>query len=103
MAERYRVISTHAEDIASGAMFEPGEWAIGVDPDRPFDRAKIEAGKLLPESGMTIPQTTPAAEARAVELGIDLSTVIGNGADGRITVGDVESAADTTHQEEESK
>jgi len=37
---------------------------------------------------------TPAAEAKAEELGVDLAEVEGSGADGRVTVGDVEAAAD---------
>lgn len=44
---RYRVSSSHAEDIASGGMFAPGEEAKGVDPKDPFDAAKIEAGVLV--------------------------------------------------------
>ena len=44
---RYRVSSSHAEDIASGAVFAPGETAVGVDPENPFDKAKIEAGVLV--------------------------------------------------------
>jgi pyruvate/2-oxoglutarate dehydrogenase complex dihydrolipoamide acyltransferase (E2) component len=92
MADRYWVNSTHAEDIASGRLFEPREWAIGVDPSHPYDRAKIDAGRLTPECS-TAPKATEAAEARATELGIDLSTVTGTGAGGSIKVSDVESAA----------
>jgi large subunit ribosomal protein L20 len=36
---------------------------------------------------------TEAAERKAQELGVDLSTVEGTGKDGRITVGDVDKAA----------
>ena len=38
-------------------------------------------------------RATAAAEARAAELGVDISTVTGTGKNGRITVGDVEAAA----------
>jgi 2-oxoacid dehydrogenase-like protein with E3 subunit-binding domain len=38
-------------------------------------------------------ETTGAAAERAAELGVDLSTVIGTGKDGRITKADVEAAA----------
>lgn len=44
---RYRVRSSHAEDIASGAVFAPGETVIGVDPKDPYDRAKIKTGVLV--------------------------------------------------------
>lgn len=40
------------------------------------------------------PVATPAAEAKAEELGVDLSQVEGTGADGKIVVGDVEAAAE---------
>jgi pyruvate/2-oxoglutarate dehydrogenase complex dihydrolipoamide acyltransferase (E2) component len=36
---------------------------------------------------------TDAAERKAEELGVDLSTVEGTGQEGRITVGDVDKAA----------
>jgi pyruvate/2-oxoglutarate dehydrogenase complex dihydrolipoamide acyltransferase (E2) component len=39
-------------------------------------------------------QATPAAERRAEELGVDLSRVEGTGSKGRITVKDVQSAAE---------
>jgi pyruvate/2-oxoglutarate dehydrogenase complex dihydrolipoamide acyltransferase (E2) component len=39
-------------------------------------------------------QATPAAERRAGELGVDLSRVEGTGSGGRITVKDVQSAAE---------
>lgn len=44
---RYRVSSSHPEDIASGAVFAPGELAVGVDAENPYDKAKIEAGVLV--------------------------------------------------------
>ena len=47
---RYRVASTHPEDIAAGAVFGPGELAVRVDPKNPYDKAKIEAGILVPVS-----------------------------------------------------
>ena len=37
---------------------------------------------------------TPAAEAKAEELGVDLTQVEGTGADGKIIVSDVEAAAE---------
>lgn len=103
MSARYRVNSRHLEDIASGAQFGPGEWAIGVDPDNPFDRSKIENGVLIPENREPAFKATEAAEKKAVELGVDLSTISGTGSGDRITVDDVESAANQNESEEESK
>jgi pyruvate/2-oxoglutarate dehydrogenase complex dihydrolipoamide acyltransferase (E2) component len=103
MPDRYFVNSKHAEDLASGAMGEPGEWVTGVDPSNPFDRAKIAAGRFVPEHGVPTPKATDAASERAAELHVDLSNVTGSGSGGRITVGDVESAASSKTDEEESK
>jgi pyruvate/2-oxoglutarate dehydrogenase complex dihydrolipoamide acyltransferase (E2) component len=102
MAERYFVASTHPEDAASGRLFEPGTWAVGVDPGDPYDRAKIAAGRFVLER-TEAPKSTDAAEKRAAELGIDLSTVVGTGAGGQIKVSDVKSAAQPNPNEEESK
>lgn len=102
METRYFVSSTHAEDIASGRIFEPGQWAVGVNPDDPYDQAKIAAGRLVPER-VSAPKATAAAETRASELGIDLSTVAGTGAGGQIKVSDVESATQANPNEEESQ
>lgn len=44
---RYRVSSSHVEDIASGAVFAPGELAVGVDADDPHDASLIERGVLV--------------------------------------------------------
>jgi pyruvate/2-oxoglutarate dehydrogenase complex dihydrolipoamide acyltransferase (E2) component len=102
MADRYWVNSTHAEDIASGRLFEPQGWAEGVDPDHPYDAAKIAAGTLIPETAPPVPRATEPAIEKATELNIDLSTVVGTGAGGQIKVSDVESAAQVQPNEEGS-
>ncbi len=58
------------------------------DATRRADEAAEQADG--PESGV---EATPAAERRAEELGVDLSQVRGTGSGGRITVKDVQSAA----------
>ena len=102
MTQRHFVASNHPEDIASGRIFEPGDWAVGVDPTDSYDHAKIAAGRLVPERS-NAPKATEAAEKRAAELGIDLSTVVGTGAGGQIKVSDLESAAPANPNEEESQ
>jgi pyruvate/2-oxoglutarate dehydrogenase complex dihydrolipoamide acyltransferase (E2) component len=42
---------------------------------------------------------TKAAQERADELGLDVSTIQGSGVDGRITIGDVEAAAEPELEE----
>lgn len=97
-----RVVSTHAEDIASGAAFGPGEIAVGVDPSDPYDRTKIEEGKLLPLDPPAEPKATEAAVKKAAELGVDLSTVTATGANDQITVDDVANAVPTPSDSEEA-
>ena len=48
-------------------------------------------------------KATPAATRKAKELGIDLSTVEGTGSGARITVKDVDNAADQQEEEEEQE
>jgi len=62
-------------------------------PVGPADSADAAAGVGAAEASSEAPVATPAAEAKAEELGVDLSTVEGTGADGKIVVGDVEAAA----------
>lgn len=45
-AKRFRVTSTHAETISTGASFAPGELAVGVDEKDPHDKAAIDEGRL---------------------------------------------------------
>jgi len=101
MPDRYLVRSRHSEDMASGKLAEPGEWVVGVDPTNPYDKAKIEAGIFVLEQPNAV-KATDAAEAKAAKLEVDLSTVTGTGSGGRITVDDVESAANPKANEEES-
>jgi pyruvate/2-oxoglutarate dehydrogenase complex dihydrolipoamide acyltransferase (E2) component len=48
-------------------------------------------------------KATPAATRKAKELGTDLSTVEGTGSGGRITVKDIENAAEEEEEEEEEE
>lgn len=49
---RYRVDSTHPEDIACGQVVAPGEVTSSVKQQDPHDRRLIEEGRLvaLPEN-----------------------------------------------------
>jgi pyruvate/2-oxoglutarate dehydrogenase complex dihydrolipoamide acyltransferase (E2) component len=51
------------------------------------EEAADEQGKI---------NATDAAEQKAKDLGVDLATVEGTGANGRITVGDVEKASNAS-------
>ena len=57
------------------------------------ESGKVLGETLVGEAQGPRQQATPAAELKAKELGVDLSAVEGTGSAGRITVRDVESAA----------
>jgi len=65
---RYRVASTHAEDLASGATFEPGAVCVGVNEKDPHDQRLIEEGRLVPlrakRPAAAKPKTTDTEEAK---------------------------------------
>jgi pyruvate dehydrogenase E2 component (dihydrolipoamide acetyltransferase) len=92
--KRYRVASSQIEDIHTGAMFAPGETAVGIDPDDPYDAAKIVEGKFVELAEQTSPWASPEAEAKATELDISVDDIQGTGKNGGITVADVELAHD---------
>jgi pyruvate/2-oxoglutarate dehydrogenase complex dihydrolipoamide acyltransferase (E2) component len=85
-----QVLSGRREEPASEDLGPVSQPAGGVgDASQRVDEARGQAGE--PKSRV---QATPAAERRAEELGVDLSRVEGTGSGGRITVKDVQSAAE---------
>lgn len=56
---RFRVASSHAEDLASGATFEPGAVCVGVNEKDPHDKRLIEEGRLVLLGG------EPAAKSKS--------------------------------------
>jgi pyruvate/2-oxoglutarate dehydrogenase complex dihydrolipoamide acyltransferase (E2) component len=72
-----------AQDAAGGAAQQAQDTAQGA-----AQQAQEAAG-----GGQEEPNATEAAKQKAQELGVDLSQVEGSGAEGRITVKDVTSAA----------
>lgn len=44
---RYRLSSTHPEDLACGAVLAPGEITSKADAKDPHDKRLIEEGKLI--------------------------------------------------------
>jgi hypothetical protein len=61
---RYRVDSTHPEDIACGQVVAPGEVTSNVQQQDPHDKRLIEEGRLvaLPEKPRQ-PRKTKKVEA----------------------------------------
>ncbi len=94
MIDGYRVAGTRPEEIHTGATFLPGETAEGIDPDDPFDAAKIAEGRFVAVQSDEPPKVSKAAQKKAEELSVDLLKVDGKGAKGAITVADVERAHD---------
>ena len=78
----------HADDVTYGRVLaEPG--AVATDEARTAE--EIEASAAANNEASEVNATDGAVEA-ANELGVDLATVTGTGADGRITKADVEAA-----------
>lgn len=94
MIDGYRVAETRPEEIHTGATFAPGEMAEGIDPADPFDAAKIAEGRFVAVQSGKPPKASKAAQKKAEDLSADLSKVDGTGANGAITVADVERTHD---------
>jgi len=76
---------TKATLTASEAQNLTGEPMTSSAPAETAPEADAEEAEV---------DATPAAEAKAEELGVDLASVEGSGAEGRVTVSDVEAAAE---------
>lgn len=89
--KRFRVASTKAEEIHSGATFAPGEEAVGFDPSDPDDARKLGEGLFVQVHERSVPTPSKAVIEKAAELGVDLTAVDqGSGKHGAILVSDVE-------------
>jgi pyruvate dehydrogenase E2 component (dihydrolipoamide acetyltransferase) len=91
LISQWRRVGELGRQVLSGRREEPAsEDASTVSqPARDVSDATGEADE--PESKVRV---TPTAERRAEELGVDLSRVEGTGSGGRITVKDVQRAAE---------
>ena len=97
--EAFAAIVAQAKNALDG---QPVERRIEVDRRRaeeaPQARQKPKRSKPEPETTAPEPQeeieATGAAERRAEEMDVDLRSVEGSGAEGRVVVGDVEEAAE---------
>lgn len=90
----FRVASSKAEEIHTGATFAPGEEAIGFDPDHPDDARKLGEGLFVQVQEREVPAPSDAVKKKALELGVDLDAVVPTGAKGQVLVADVEKAHD---------
>jgi pyruvate/2-oxoglutarate dehydrogenase complex dihydrolipoamide acyltransferase (E2) component len=108
--KEFVVSSTHPEDLANGRVVAPGE-VIELSREQLNEQHNsnlIQNGRLNArpaEDRDSSPEPTEAANQLASELGVNIAEVEGTGADGRVTVGDVESFAgdqDNDNSEEDS-
>lgn len=74
-------------------VFVAGQEVEGADAEQQVALGHAEAIAEASEGPAPEVSATPAAAAHAEELGVDLSTVEGTGAEGKITKGDVAAAA----------
>jgi pyruvate/2-oxoglutarate dehydrogenase complex dihydrolipoamide acyltransferase (E2) component len=98
LISQWRRVKELGRQVLSGRREEPAPEDPGT-VSRPagsqLDATKRveEAVRVADESESRV-RVTPAAERRAKELGVDLSRVEGTGSGGRITVRDVQRAAE---------
>jgi pyruvate/2-oxoglutarate dehydrogenase complex dihydrolipoamide acyltransferase (E2) component len=96
-----RLHEQQGEGVADAEDQEGGQAEVTTYYDR------LQDGEFLPGNSDAQAEATPAqaeddddveatkaAQAKADELGVDLASVKGSGKDGRVTVSDVEAAAD---------
>src|ERR671921_795589 len=94
--EAFAAVVAQAKNALNGDPVERRiqvEWRREGPAPKPAEkkRERPKPAKAAPEPAAEA--ETEAAERKAEELGVDLSTVDGSGKDGRITVGDVDKAA----------
>jgi len=82
------VIGVMLEDGADAAAIDAAPAAPAPTPDAP-----VAAPSTAPAKANGEIRITPLARRVAEQMGVDLATVVGTGAEGRIVLGDVESAA----------
>ncbi len=98
--EAFAAVVAQAQNALNG---QPVQRRIEVErrpaekagPERKPKKPKPDPKKAAPEPKKQV-QATDAAERKAKELGVDLASVEGSGAEGRILVEDVERAAEAT-------
>lgn len=102
MSKTLRVSSTHAEHLGDGRMAEPGEVLHDVDESDPHNKVLLQEGRLVrvAEAPSAADRASDAAKEKATELGVDLDSVVGTGANGNIKVSDVEAAAETGEEDD---
>lgn len=98
---KFRCTSTHAEDLADGRVVGVGEEVDDVDMTEPHNQRLLNEGKLVEVPESNEPTPSDAAQRKADELDVDITTVEGTGQDGRVKVEDVEAAAAAEEGEDE--
>ena len=88
----YKWVGNHPQDLASGRVLAPGETAELSDEDAalPHNKSLIEDGQLIALGDGEVLNATPDAIELAEANNLDLSTITGTGAAGRVTKRDVE-------------
>jgi pyruvate/2-oxoglutarate dehydrogenase complex dihydrolipoamide acyltransferase (E2) component len=88
----YKLVGDHPEDLADGRVIGVGE-RIELDEETvkdPHNQSLLDDGKLIEVEADQEPPITGAARDLAAEHDIPLNALSGTGADGRITLEDVE-------------
>lgn len=92
------VLGLPGERVDPTIVYAPGAGAEGLATDplapaAPANRPSPTGPTAMGTAGREHRPTSPAARARALQLGMDLASVTGTGPNGRITLEDVEAGA----------
>lgn len=88
---KYKLIGSHPEDTAEGAVVAPGETTpASFDPEHLHNKRLIDEGLLIEVGDEVEPDATDAAKELAGEHNIPLTAVTGTGSGGQIIKSDVE-------------
>jgi pyruvate/2-oxoglutarate dehydrogenase complex dihydrolipoamide acyltransferase (E2) component len=90
----YRLTSDHSESLCDGRMVHPGDRVSEADAKK---NPQLLGRDVLAKERAVVPpdiNATDAAVRLAKEHGLDLTTVVGTGKDGRIVDADVQAVVD---------
>jgi len=100
--KEYRFVDTVPGELLGGRPIAPGEYVQLSEEDLEEQHIVdlVDQGKLIPGPEAVQPKATDAATKAAKKEGIELTAITPTGADGQITVDDVERYAAEQKEEQ---
>jgi pyruvate dehydrogenase E2 component (dihydrolipoamide acetyltransferase) len=95
VGEPIAMIGAPGDDVSAIKLFDPAAPLAQKTPELPAQESATKPAAPLPaDFAAADSPSSPAARKRARELGIDLQAIRGSGPAGRVTLSDVEAAAE---------